>query len=148
LAWYNKNVYNHKLLEPWPQREQILDRYEQHTKVCPNSMDVVKRCDKVIKSSKVIGFALLFMRMISASSGQPEGQLIPTSRIQIISTIQQGVSRFAASLTQNKLFYSALGLAYLLHTVASRIKKEFYFKVNDNLHREDIKYIAKNWKDL
>jgi len=129
LAWYNKNVYNHKLLEPWPQREQVLDRYEQHTKVCPDSMDVLRRCDQVIKTSKVIGFALLFMRMILTSSGALS---MPTSRISIISGIQQGVSRFATALMQNKLFYSILGLAYLLHTVASRIKKEFFFKFNDD----------------
>jgi len=145
LAWYNKNVYNHKLLEPWPQREQVLDRYEQHTKVCPDSMDVVKRCEKVIKTSRTIGFALLFMRMISASTGS---SFMPTSRIPIISTIQQGVSRFAASLLLNRVFYSTFGLTYLLHTVASRIKKEFFFKFNGELHRKDIKYIAKNWKDL
>jgi len=143
LAWYNKNVYNHKLLEPWPQREQVLDRYEQHTKVCPDSSDVVRRCDKVIKTSRLMGFALLFMRMVS--TGVP---IIPTSRIPIISTTQQVVSRFAASFLQNKLFYSTLGLAYLLHTIASRIRREFYFKFNDELHRSDIKYIAKNWKDL
>ena len=67
LAWYNKNVYNHKLLEPWPQREQVLDRYDQHTKVCPDSMDVVKRCDKVIKTSRIVGFAL-FLRSNSCWS--------------------------------------------------------------------------------
>jgi len=146
MAWYNKNVYNQKLLEPWPQREQVLDRYEQHTKVCPDSSDVVRRCDKVIKRSKVIGFSLLFMRMMSASSGALS---MPTSRIPIISGIQQGVFRFAtALLQQNKLFYTTLGLAYLLHNVASRIKKEFFFKFNDELHQKDIKYIAKNWKDL
>ena len=157
LAWYNKNVYNHKLLEPWPQREQVLDRYEQHTKVCPDSMDIVRRCDTVIKTSRIVVFALLFMRIVS--TGEP---IIPTSRIvgvleedksyviglYIGSTMKHLVSRFSATLLQNKLLFSALGLAYLLHTVASRIKKEFYFKFTDELHRKDIKYIANNWKDL
>jgi len=58
------------------------------------------------------------------------------------------VHRFATALIQSKPFYSILALALLSHYVASRIKREFFFKFDDELHRKDIKYIAKNWVDL
>lgn len=168
LNWYDKNVNNHRLLEPWPSREVVLDRFGQHTKICPDSMDVVRRCDKVIKSSKTVALALLFMKLVLSqssvavsSSVQQQlsisnpfmlgSSILSASRQLLSQLVSFGcnlATRNASSLVQNKTFYTILALAYLFHSIASRIRREFFFKWDEKLHQEDIKAIAKGWKDL
>lgn len=164
MNWYNKNVYNHNLLEPWPTREKVLDRYEQHTKICPDSMDVVKRCNKVMKSSKLVGLVLMFVKVLTRSRvPKVQQQLLsmdfPKQGVPIIAAMRQLfsqsasfvcilVNRIVEYLLRDKSFYVALTVTLLSYSLASRIKREFYFKMDEELHRKDIKYIANNWKDL
>ncbi|KAL7526517.1 hypothetical protein ACHAXR_002620, partial [Thalassiosira sp. AJA248-18] len=161
LAWYKQNSNNNILFEPWPSREEVLDRYEQHTKICPDSMGLVKKCDKVKVGSKLVGLAMIFMKMVvksgvstmaaTTASVMTNQSMIGTTR-QILSQSTSVMSSFAhriiAYLLQGKNFYSILALMALSYSIASRIKKEFFFKFDDELHREDIKFIAKNWVDL
>ena len=162
MKWYNKNVYNHKLLEAWPSREKVLDRYEQHTKICPDSMDVVKRCNKVMKSSKFVGLVLIVMKMLTRSKALAMQQQllsmnfpkqgVPNAIRQLFSQSSSLVcvlvNRIVEYLLRDKSLYVALTVTILSYTLASRIKREFYFKMDEELHRKDIKYIANNWKDL
>lgn len=165
MAWYNRNTNNGKLFEAWPPREEVLDRYEQHTKVCQDSLDVVERCDKVMKMSKVVGLALAFMKMVLVRSrGGALLQHVPTIPLssggisilaatgqmfaQSTSFISCLANRIISSLLRDKSFYSILALAFASYSVASRIKREFFFKFNEQLHRKDIEFIAKNWVDL
>jgi len=162
LAWYERNAHDGKLLEPWPTREEVLDRYEQHTKVCQDSMDVVRRCDRVISTSKVTGFLLIFMKMVlrsiattaSATWQNPFG-----SGVTIFAAVRQLASqsaslagglanRMAAYLLQDRVFYPVVALAFLSSTLASRIRREFFFKFDEELHRKDVKLITRNWMDL
>lgn len=161
LAWYDRNSRDGRLLEPWPPREEVLDRYEQHTKICSDSMDVVKRCEGAMKASKLVGLALVFMKMVMRTSGASVQSTLTNPFVSGISVaaIRQTIShstsficglahRAAASLVRDKAFYPIIALAFLSHFVASRIKKEFFFKFDNELHQKDIKYIAKNWVDL
>ena len=164
MNWYNKYVYNHKLLEAWPSREKVLDRYEQHTKICPDSMDVVKRCNKVMKSSKFVGLVLIVVKALTRSKTLAMQQQLlsmnfPKQGVPTIASIRRLfsqsaslvcvlVNRIVEYLLRDKSFYVALTVTILSYSLASRIKKEFYFKMDEELHRKDIKYIANNWKDL
>eukprot|EP00468_Gymnochlora_sp_CCMP2014_P003494 CAMPEP_0167748314 /NCGR_PEP_ID=MMETSP0110_2-20121227/4771_1 /TAXON_ID=629695 /ORGANISM="Gymnochlora sp., Strain CCMP2014" /LENGTH=482 /DNA_ID=CAMNT_0007633319 /DNA_START=108 /DNA_END=1556 /DNA_ORIENTATION=- len=49
-----------RMLDPCPPRTKVLDRYEQHTKICPDSMNFVARLQKFSKTMKLASFALIF----------------------------------------------------------------------------------------
>jgi hypothetical protein len=158
LSWYNRNSNDNRLFEEWPSREVVLDRFRQHTQVCPDSMGVVRNCDKVIRFSTFVGAALLFLRLVFRNSLLPLLQeSVPFALPTTLFAAKQLLAQFLAKiisyravqmLTSTNFFYMTLGLAALSHWVASRIKREFFFKFDDALHRRDIKYIAKNWVDL
>ena len=160
MAWYSRNNNENKLFEPWPSRETVLDRYEQHTKVCPDSQDLVSRCDRVMKRSKVFGWALILMKLVmkpqssigaaatavsdlgSFTLGFKSGLSYLSSRLCSVAT------PIANRLVQTKPFFGILAALFVSHYIAARIKREFFFKFTDNIHHEDIKFIANNWKDL
>jgi hypothetical protein len=158
LSWYNRNSNGNRLFEEWPSREVVLDRFRQHTSVCPDSLDVVRNCDSVMKISKFIGTALIFLKIMFRSSPFPLLQdsfsyAFPTSiyaarqiLIQVIAKIM--MNRVVQSLLSSKTFYTILSLLALSHWIASRVEREFFFKFDDELHRKDVKHIAKNWVDL
>ena len=185
MAWYNRNNNENKLFEPWPSRETVLDRYEQHTKNCPDSQALVSRCDRVMKRSKVLGWALILLKLavkpqssIEAATATATGILLklavkPQSSIEaatatatglfelgsfalgfrsVVSTISSTLctlaTSFANRLVQTKPFFGILAVLFVSHYIAARIKREFFFKFTDNIHHEDIKFIANNWQDL
>lgn len=159
MAWYNRNSIENKLFEEWPAREIVLDRYEQHTKVCPDSMNLVNRCDRVMQRSKMLGWAMILMKLVMNSS--PSAVAVVGAGLQnpfvagfgafitsIPSTLRFAVSSIASRLVQTKPFAGILALLFASHYIAARIKREFFFKFNDQIHHDDIKFIAKNWADL
>ncbi|KAL7429093.1 hypothetical protein ACHAXM_001536 [Skeletonema potamos] len=163
MAWYNRNNYENKLFEPWPNRENVLDRYEQHTKICPDSKDVVNRCDRVMKRSKAVGWALILLKLVvkpqsavTAATAKATGLLELGSFAlgfrSVVSTLSTAlcslVNSFAHRLIQTKPFFGILAALFVSHYIAARIKREFFFKFDDKIHHEDIQYIANNWKDL
>jgi phenylpropionate dioxygenase-like ring-hydroxylating dioxygenase large terminal subunit len=163
VAWYNRNNYENKLFEPWPNRENVLDRYEQHTKICPDSKDVVNRCDRVMKRSKAVGWALILLKLVvkpqsavTAATAKATGLLELGSFAlgfrSVVSTLSTAlcslVNSFAHRLIQTKPFFGILAALFVSHYIAARIKREFFFKFDDKIHHEDIQYIANNWKDL
>lgn len=162
LAWYRKNAEDGKLVEPWPSREEVLDRYGQHTRICPDSMDVVRRCDWVMGRSKAVALALTFVKMVRQ---RPPATAAPTvlanpfasgltlaavRRLlsQCAAVVCGAADRAASYLLGNRAFYSVLAVAFLAHSAAARVRREFFFKFDEELHREDIRAIAENWVDL
>ena len=162
MAWYNRNNNDNKLFELWPNRETVLDRYEQHTKICPDSMDLVNRCERVMKRSKMLGWGLILMKLVMNSS-----QATATAAVAVRAGLQNpfvaGIGSFISSipstlrfmaastasrLVQTKPFLGILAALFVSHYIAARIKREFFFKFNDQIHHDDIKFIAKNWADL
>ena len=160
LNWYAQNAKERKLLEPWPSRERVLDRYEQHTRICPDSMDVVKRCEGTMRWSKLAGAATILAKIAALSRSSVGGATIAPSGVagkfpavwrsfsRFSSVVSESADRIFATILRDRTFYSLLSLAFLSHYIASRIRKEFFFKFDDELHRKDIKSIAKNWMDL
>jgi hypothetical protein len=158
MAWYNRNNNDNKLFEPWPHRETVLDRYEQHTKICPDSMDLVNRCERVMTRSKTIGLAMILLKLVlktspaaasvAASFQNPFVVGVGPFISSISSTLRFLTASAASYLVQTKSLLSILTLMFASHYIAARIKREFFFKFNDQIHHDDIKFIANNWADL
>lgn len=159
ISWYNRNSNGNILFEDTPPREAVLDRYGQHTSICPNSMDVVKNCNIVIRSSKFAAVAILFMKIMYESASSPVLRAVQeTSNVvspisapkQIPAQLFARIIYFTAlrALLTCRAICTILGLASISHWIASRIRREFFFKFDDILHRKDIKHIANNWVDI
>lgn len=161
MAWYNRNNNDNKLFESWPNRETVLDRYEQHTKICPDSMDLVNRCEKVMARSKTIGLAMILLKLVWKTSPAAASVASVAASFQnpfvvgvgpfissISSTLRFLTASAASYLVQTKSLLSILTLMFASHYIAARIKREFFFKFNDQIHHDDIKFIANNWADL
>ncbi|KAL7450933.1 hypothetical protein ACHAWC_002783 [Mediolabrus comicus] len=158
MAWYNRNNSDNKLFESWPNRETVLDRYEQHTKICPDSMDLVNRCERVMTRSKTIGLAMTLLKLVlktspaaasvAASFQNPFVVGVGPFISSISSTLRFLTASAASYLVQTKSLLSILTLMFASHYIAARIKREFFFKFNDQIHHDDIKFIANNWADL
>ena len=155
LAWYSRNNKDNKLFEEWPSRETVLDRYEQHTKNCPDSQDLVSRCERVMERTKIYGFALLLLKLVmkpevatASAVGLAEVQSFTMSIGSIVSTLSGLVTSIARSLVQTKPFVGILAALFASHNIAAKIKREFFFKFSDKIHHEDIKFIANRWSDL
>jgi len=159
MSWYQCNIKSNILFEEWPSREVVLDRYRQHTAICPDSMDVVKNCDKVMETTKFFGAAVIVKKLMCEGISFPILQTfqksvpLPTAIRAAKPFLRQIVTRvmnfrIVQSLMTNKAINAALVLASLLYWTASGIKREFFFKFDDAVHRADIKFISKNWVDL
>ena len=161
MAWYNRNNNTNKLFESWPSRETVLDRYEQHTKICPDSMDLVNRCERVMMRSKTIGLAMILLKLVWKTSPTAASVASVAASFQnpfvvgvgpfissISSTLRLLTASAASYLVQTKSLLSILTLMFASHYIAARIKREFFFKFNDQIHHDDIKFIANNWADL
>merc|ERR1712080_245889 len=74
-------------------------------------------------------------------------RIVPTVRhlSQQIGTL---AIRLLTNHLQNKPFYSTLAVLTVLYYISSLVKREFYFKFDEELHRNDVQYISKNWVDL
>ena len=159
LSWYSRNSNNGQLFEEWPSREVILDRYKQHTAICQNSMDVVRNCDVVMRRSKIVGAALILLKVMHHKFSLLQAAVQESAMLSItsIDALKRSVTllvgkimalKAVQALITNRSMFVILGLAGALHWAASRIRREFFFKFDDTLHRRDIKYISQNWVDL
>ena len=159
ISWYNRNSNGNILFEDLPPREVVLDRYGQHTVICPDSMNVVKNCNRVIQSSKFVIAAMLFMKIMYERSTVPVLQAVQdtSTALSPISAPKQILTQLIARIVYLTAFRTLLtcrtictilGIASISHWIATRIRREFFFKFDDALHRKDIKHIAKNWADV
>ncbi|KAL7464669.1 hypothetical protein ACHAXS_005014, partial [Conticribra weissflogii] len=130
-------------------RQNVLDRYEQHTNICPDSQGTVKNCESIMKFSQAFGLTLVFMKVMLRTAGLGCNTI---SDGLSVCTIKQACSslalRLGGYLTGGKRFYLLLTLSFLFYYAASNLRKEFFFKRNEEVHRNDVKLIPKKWSDL
>ena len=147
LAWYRRNTEGGKLIGPGPSRREVLDRHEQHTKICPDSSDLVERCDRVMKRSRMVAVTLVLARLLLGGgvAGVAEG-----ASVQGFVQRAAGLAACAArrSVLRSGPFVAILAVAMAMYRGSSLIKREFHFKTDEGRHRHDVKAISDMWADL
>ena len=113
-----------------PSREFTLDRFDQHTKICPDSQGVVTKCTKIIEASKALGVLVAAAKVLVATSATP------TDLMAKINTI----------LTGRTMVMIFGGLAMASH-FATKLKNAFYFNYPEEKRDRDLKKIPKLWSD-
>lgn len=151
LAWYRRNTEGGKLIGPGPSRREVLDRYDQHTKICPDSSDLVGRCDRVMRRSRLVAVALVLARLLLGGGGAgavAEGAVAPLARGVVGRAANLAVCAARRSVLRPGPFLAILAAAAALYRGSSLIKREFYFKTDEEKHRHAVKAISDMWADL
>ena len=111
-------------------REYVLDRYEQSTKHCPDSMKTVSNCSKIKTISVLTGLIASAMHILSRGHFS-----LPT-------IIKQKMLRVS------KLSFPILVVSSLAWMAANAVKKEFFYTYGEDDHRKDNKRMSKDWPDI
>jgi phenylpropionate dioxygenase-like ring-hydroxylating dioxygenase large terminal subunit len=120
-------------LNETPPRQAVLDRDRYHLQVCPDSQGVVRNCNTIDNTAKLLSVAMILTRvyatlMIASSSA---------------GWFARGVYR-----VPNTLVGCTLGLAALASFLARKVRRQFYFKYDQTYHQTDLdKVPQKIWWD-
>lgn len=110
-----------------PSREFVLDRKSQHLDICPNSQDVVRNCERVIRGTNAVSLAFLAAK--------------------ILCSYWVKAQRWNTVLKPSVLALT-FGLSSMVKWIARRIKNEYFFKYTDEMRRKDLSKIPqKIWLD-
>lgn len=110
--------------EVTPPREFTLDRYEQHTKVCPDSLACVAKCDMIRRASQVCSALVIATKLIVASSTTPA---------DLMTKINQNLGHRTMAVI--------LGILAVTSHLAAKLKNAFYFAYPEAKRDRDLKKI-------
>ena len=110
--------------EVTPPREITLDRYNQHTKICPDSLACVANCDMIRRTSKVLAALFVAAKLIAASSTTPT---------DLMTKINQNLG--------HKTVAVILGILAVTSHLAGKLKNAFYFAYPESKRDRDLKKI-------
>lgn len=114
-----------------PIRRETLDRELQHTRICPDSQGVVKKCHRVQIASAAAFLALLVLKTWSVLALASNGEFL--GRV--------------ATVLKPSVMWKALTASFTTWWLAGKLRREFYFKYTEELRDRDLKHIPKVWLD-
>jgi hypothetical protein len=110
-----------------PSREFVLDRKSQQLDVCPDSQDVVRNCERIIRGTNVLSLAFVAAKLLCSYWVKAQ--------------------RWNAVLKPSALALT-FGLFSLVKSIARRLKNEYSFKYSDEMRRKDLRKIPEQiWLD-
>jgi len=118
-----------------PTREQILDRWAQHTALCPDSQGLVAKATlmaRVAAGALAVAVAALALNAVQAVAAQPASGVLQTC---------------AASLAASKGWLALALAGAALAAVAGKLRAEFSFKYTEALRDRDLARIPKVYPD-
>jgi phenylpropionate dioxygenase-like ring-hydroxylating dioxygenase large terminal subunit len=128
--------YDRVMRQAVPPREIVLDRYQQHTVICPDSATFLRNCQIVRRIFQVIALVpvltplVLLPTMLTATAKA-------SSRITILSSIQRIYTKFPG------LPVACSVVSALISFVAHKLAREFFFKYNSSFRNRDLDKIPK-----
>lgn len=106
-------------------REFVLDRFEQHTKICPDSLKLYTNCSRLIRLSSFL------------------------SLFSVVSFLFEKTSMsFVFKLFSRRMLRSLLLVSGLVALMSNKIKKEFEFKYTEKYRNKDLDNIPGVWMDM
>jgi len=107
-------------------RQKVLDRYEQHTKVCPDSLSLVKKCKLIQSVFGKLRWLPFVLKVVFLNDTQP--QLLKRC------------------LVNANMAFWFISLSIIKH-LAFKLEREFYFKYTDEFRDRDMAKVSKVWVD-
>jgi hypothetical protein len=119
-------------LQQAPRREVVLDREEQHLRICPDSQAVVKNCDRVRRASLLMALSVIATKLWTVAFRE---------------SLKAGVVDRLNSILRPKPVSWVLAATTVAYWLASKLRREFFFKYTNALRDRDLKNIPKVWLD-
>ena len=107
-------------------RQKVLDRYEQHTKICPDSQGLVKKCKVIQYACGNLRWLPLILKVLLLNDTQP--QFLKTC------LVKANVAFWFISLS-------------IIRRLAFKLEREFYFKYSVDYRERDMARVPKVWAD-
>jgi phenylpropionate dioxygenase-like ring-hydroxylating dioxygenase large terminal subunit len=111
-----------------PSREFVLDRKSHHLDVCPDSQDVVRNCERIIRGTNAFSLAFVAAKLLCSYwvKAQRWNAVLKPSALALI-----------------------FGLSSVVKSIARRLKNEYSFKyTTDEMRRKDLRKIPEQiWLD-
>lgn len=131
--------YDRVLQQAVPPREVVLDRYQQHTVICPDSTTFLNNCHKVRQLFQYLAILPILIPLL----------LLPTIRTATITTTVYSSSNLLLCAIQ-RIYTKSPGLpiaislvSALISHVAKKLTREFYFKYDSSFRNRDLDKIPK-----
>lgn len=114
-----------------PSRVVVLDRKTQHLDVCPDSQDAVRNCERIRTAGWVLSVGTVLAKVLCRTA---------LSGLWIAGRVDVVLKPWVVAWT--------VGLSSLVIGIASKIRREYFFKYTDNYRRGDLRKIPKAiWLD-
>jgi phenylpropionate dioxygenase-like ring-hydroxylating dioxygenase large terminal subunit len=119
-------------LQQAPRREVVLDREEQHLRICPDSQAVVKNCDRIRRTSLLMTLSMIATKLWTVAFSE---------------SLSAGVVDRLNSILSPKPVSWVLAVTAVAYWLASKLRREFFFKYTNALRDRDLQNIPKVWMD-
>lgn len=115
-----------------PPRSVVLDRKKQHLDVCPDSQGAVRNCERV----QTAGLAVAV------------GTVLANVLFRTVLSGTGAANTVNSTLLKPWIVAWAVGLSSLMYGIASKLRREYFFKYTDEYRRKDLSKIPKGiWMD-
>ena len=135
----NLGGYEPALLTLSKTREEVLDRYNQHTRICKESMDVVRNCQQLRLISKCLAFLPVIKQTLAFG--------IQSVSVEGVSTLMSAILTTMKKPLRPYLVISVWAVAAITNFFSKKVEREFKFKYTDEFRENDMKKIPGLWMD-
>ena len=131
--------YDRVLHQAVPPRDIVLDRYRQHTMICPDSMTFLNYCHKVRQLFLYVALVPILIPLL----------LLPTMlTASNTTTINTRISLLLSAIQRVYIKYPGLPIAIsltsaLISHLAKKLSREFVFKYDSSFRNRDLDKIPK-----
>jgi hypothetical protein len=120
-----------------PRREQILDRWAQHTALCPDSQGAVAKAGVALTAACalfVVSIFALGLRAVQAAAASQHASLSPLGAVTAAISNAPGWAVLAV-------------VATVVAVLAAKLRAEFFFKYTETLRDRDLRKISNVYPD-
>jgi phenylpropionate dioxygenase-like ring-hydroxylating dioxygenase large terminal subunit len=109
-----------------PPRSVVLDRQRQYLDISPDAQDVVRNCERIVKSTKLFLALVVLAKVVTGSWAKA-----------------QAFDKFL----KPSVLTGLIGISSLASWLAKKLKREYYFKYTEEIRRKDMGKIPTVWSD-
>ena len=125
-------------------REEVLDRYSQHTSICKDSMEFVKKCQTIRKYVKSIALFPVFVKFMTSVmlNNTPSAPIGFSKSSLFVSSLSK-----VNCIMRPSLILTAWTLSAITLYLTKKLEKQFKFKYTGEYRDKDMGKIPSVWMD-
>lgn len=135
-----RQLYQQGAFLSTPSRRYVLDREWQHLQICPDSQNLVKKCNAVIQWSRIIPAIAIVIKLLSI----PSFSSWPWNHFFIRRMLLRRIFRMIPQ--PNWVVVGTIIVTSIVASIlASKMKREYYFKFDESYRDKKVDGIPSIW---